>query len=236
VGLDVYVGPLVRYYTGQWETVVQQWARQQGHRIDVVRPDNPPDAITDPKKVRALVDAWRSQLASQLRPRAVVALDWPEDFETPYVTDKPAWDCYAALLLWAAYDEHPDVGRLQVAPEDWTTDAAFRRSTDPGFTSRYAQLLNDTELWLPAEFGFTFTAPSALGKAIGIGSSPTLLAQLNELNRRTWAADESTLAGWRWEGADHGAPLEISARLAFSVIHSLASAAVQHRLPMLLDY
>ncbi len=30
MGLDVYVGPLSRYYTGQWETVVQQWGRQIG--------------------------------------------------------------------------------------------------------------------------------------------------------------------------------------------------------------
>ena len=30
MGLDVYVGPLIRYYTGDWETIVQQIGRETG--------------------------------------------------------------------------------------------------------------------------------------------------------------------------------------------------------------
>jgi hypothetical protein len=45
MGLDVYVGPLSRYYTGQWETIIQQYARQTGMEVRVVRPPNPRRSI-----------------------------------------------------------------------------------------------------------------------------------------------------------------------------------------------
>jgi len=32
-----------------------------------------------------------------------------------YATDKPAWDCYGALVLWAAYDELPTPSRRETA-------------------------------------------------------------------------------------------------------------------------
>jgi len=37
MGLDVYVGPLSRYYAGDWETIVQQAGRQQGVEVQVLR-------------------------------------------------------------------------------------------------------------------------------------------------------------------------------------------------------
>ena len=236
MGLDVYVGSLTRYYSGQWETVVQQWGRQEGVKVDVRRQNDPPDAITDPAEVTTLVEAWRKQLAASLPAEHAVRFDWKEGLDGPYFTDKPAWDCYAALLLWAAYDEHPDVPRAPVAPDDWSTDPAYARSTAPGFRSRYGQLLYDVEMWLPVPFQFTFKAAGPAGKAMGFGSSHTLLDQLEDLNARTWRADEAAFAQWRKDGADHGAPLETSARLALSIFRSLASASVEHRLPMLLDY
>ena len=236
MGLDVYVGSLTRYHSGQWETIVQRVGREEGMKVTMERQHDPPDAITNPEEIREVVLAWRAQLASELRSQAQITLDWGEGLDKPYFTDKPAWDCYAALLLWAAYEEHPDAPRSAIAPDDWTTDAAFRRSTKTHFQSRYSQLLYDIEMWLPAEFSVTFRAPGVAGVEIGIGSSPTLLAQLDELNRRTWCADERTLADWRREGADYGAPLETSARFGFSIMHSLGSASVANGLPMLLDY
>ncbi len=38
MGLDVYVGPLSRYYGGDWETVIQQAAREGGFEVEVIRP------------------------------------------------------------------------------------------------------------------------------------------------------------------------------------------------------
>ena len=31
MGLDIYAGPLTRYYSHNWKTVVQQWRRKRIH-------------------------------------------------------------------------------------------------------------------------------------------------------------------------------------------------------------
>ena len=75
MGLDVYVGSLTRYYAGDWETIVQQTAREQGFSAEIVRASEPPeDAITDPDTIRELVEAWQRLLE----------LDWNESPEAPY--------------------------------------------------------------------------------------------------------------------------------------------------------
>jgi len=113
MGLDVYVGPLSRYYAGDWETIVQQVAKGSGIAVEIVRPKPPRRGWF--KKLRdglhffrptaeESVRRWRKRLRRDL---GISDLDWNEDPETEYMTDKPAWDCYGALVLWAAYDELP---------------------------------------------------------------------------------------------------------------------------------
>jgi len=91
---------------------------------------------------------WRDRLRREL---GIAALDWNEDPETDYATDKPAWDCYGALVLWAAYDELPNAKRRQTA-EGWNEDPAYVTSR-MNSRSRYRHLIADTEIWLPVEFG-----------------------------------------------------------------------------------
>ena len=51
MGLDVYVGAFTRYYSGQWETVVQSNAREQGYEVQIVRSANEEDDVTDPQEI-----------------------------------------------------------------------------------------------------------------------------------------------------------------------------------------
>jgi hypothetical protein len=90
------------------------------------------------------VRRWRNRLRREL---GISDLDWNEDPETEYMTDKPAWDCYGALVLWAAYDELPSAKRRDTA-EGWDKDPAYLTSrVNP--RSRYQHLIADTEIWLP---------------------------------------------------------------------------------------
>jgi hypothetical protein len=240
MGLDIYVGSLIRYYTGNWETIIQQYGRETGMEIQVHRPPPPTPSLVSrvlgffsPKGQGAVtrdIERWRQALGRQLG----VEVNWNEDPEAMYFTDKPAWDCYGALVLWAAYDESPDAKRAPTA-EGWSDDPAYQavcRNTN----SRHRHLVADTEMWLPIDFQNPITTKSVPGKAITIGSSIRLLNELDELNRRTWAAGEDPISQWRADGAEYGAPLETSARFAFSVFHQLTRQAVQRRLPMMLDY
>ena len=235
MGLDVYVGSLTRYYSGAWETVVQQAARQAGMPVRLER-QQPLADTRDPEVIRAAVLRWRDAMSSALGKHLNGPLDWDESESAPYFTDKPAWDCYSALLLWAAYEENPDLRCPEEAVEDWAKDPAFQRSTAQSFRTRYPHLLHNTELWLPCAFPFTFVTQDAGGNKVGMGSSIALLAELRALNDRTWRSNSDLLQRWRTQGTDHGAPLETGARFAFSIMLALAEHSVQHRIPMKLDY
>jgi len=161
-------------------------------------------------------------------------LDWNEYPEAEYATDKPAWDCYGALVLWAAYDELPNAKRRETA-KDWDKDPAYLTSRmNPH--SRYQHLIADTELWLPVEFRVPVRTAAIVGDSIVVGSSVRLLAELRELNSRTWNADDQQTSQWRYDSAEFGGPLETSARFAFSIFYELAERSVAARLPMKLDY
>ena len=236
MGLDVYVGSLSRYYSQDWETVVQRAGREGGVPVEVIGQQGLKDEGADPATIREAVLAWRAQLAEALADSLEEPLDWREDLDAPYFTDKPAWDCYSALLLWAAYAEHPELERPEGCVEDWSTDQAYRlcSSAEPG--THYPNLLKGTEWWLPTELPFVFTAADPSGAVAVFGSSVRLAAELSELNSRTWKADPDTLVAWRRNGAEYGSPLEVGARFAFAVFEGLAREAVQHRLVMKLDY
>jgi len=235
VGLDVFVGSLTRYYSGDWELIAQQAAKEMGLNLEVIRQHNPPDAIRDPDQIRPAVLAWRESLSAALADRIAQPLDWDERQTAPYFTDKPTWDCYSDLVLWAAYDQQRQLRRPERHVQDWSKDPAYRLSAEPGLPSRYLHLY-DVGLWLPCDFGFVFKTEDVGGPEIVVGSSIILSRQLDDLNAHTWQAEPETLRCWRRNGADAGAPLEEGARFAFAVFSTLAAEAVQRRLPMRLDW
>jgi hypothetical protein len=235
MGLDLYVGPLTRYYAGDWETIVQQAGREAGMEVIVLRGGEPGDSDEEFDEIHSTVLAWRDALARELRESAGVELDWREDPDAPYFTDKPTWDCYSSLLLWAAYEEHPELARPAEHVEDWGKDRAFQANYESRNT-RYPHLLLDTEFWLPADFPFTFEGADPMDKDLVFGSSPRLLSELEQLNERTWRADDRAIKEWRAGSAEYRAPLEEGARFAFAVFYELAQESVRHRLPMKLDY
>lgn len=236
MGLDVYVGSLTRYYAGDWELIAQQAAREMGVPLSVMRAQaDPPDAIRNPDVIRPVVKQWRDQLSESLSEHLLVPLDWNEEADAPYFTDKPAWDCYSDLMLWAAYSEHSELVRPRDSVEDFGRDPAYARSTAKDFRSRYSHLL-EVEWWLPCDFNFVFQAEKVGGGPVLVGSSVALARQLADLNSRTWHAELDLLGTWRREGSEHGAPLESGARFAFAVLRDLAEKSVANRLPMLLDY
>lgn len=220
MGLDLYVGSLTRYYSGS-------------DRADV-RPSFF-DRLFRGRRIRnsaRAVDSWRRQMARQLK--LGDALTWNEEPEAACFIDKPAWDCYGALVLWASYDEQPNARRATSA-DNWSSDPAYRAAAmNP--RSRYLHLVGGSEIWLPVDFATPIETKSLLNESVIVGSSVRLLDELLELNRRTWATSGEQLAQWRAERPAYGATLETSARFGFAVFHELAQQSVRRGLPMKLDY
>ncbi len=231
MGLDVYVGPLARYYSGQWETVMQRWAREHGVSHSVIRHNDQPSP--DAEQAKAMVLTWRALLESSLAAQRLPPLDWAESALEPYFTDRPNWDCYSSLLIWAAHDDHPSHPLPETVPYTCDEYPAFQKSQS---RTRYSALLWSAEIWLPADFDFTFTAEDVWGNDIGFASVIELNRQLIVLNERTWMLDKAGL-----DDASRSAPgkegtLEERARFAFSVFFDLTARALASRLPMKLDY
>ncbi len=210
--LTLYVGTLTRYYGN----------------ADPSAPDD---------EARLAVLMWRDSLSLALQEHLEDPLDWDESAAAPQFSANLAWEGYAALLLWAAYAEHPELPRPEAAVAEWESDPAYRASNVEGFASRYGQLLYGPELWLPCSFGFTFRAEDACGDQVGIGSSLALLAELQALNAATLRADATALAAWRRAGPPQGeANLESWARYGLAVFLEQAGQSVAHSLPMKLHY
>lgn len=242
MGLDVYAGPLSRYYSGAWETIVQQMGRATGMHINVVRPKPPlgqrvshflRGLLRRPPDPVAAVQAWAASLSSYCPEGAVFT--WPESPTGEYLTDKPAWDCYGALVVWAAYDAHRPSTPVPAAKVHWDRDPVYNAALSDG-DGRYRHLLANTELWLPVNFNSPFTAPVPSGGHAVIGSVPRLHAALEDLNGRTWKASATDIAAWRGAGGALDAPLEGSARFAFSIFHALSAFALRLQVPLKLDY
>ena len=214
---------------------LKEAARKIG--AEVIGPGDRP-ALSDAERrgVQRGVAAWRKRLTKELKRKVPRPLDWEEDPRAPYFTDKPGWEGYVPLALWAAYDDHPELPRPTTVAEDWTADPAWRGSKAEGLHTCYEQLLRGPEVWLPVDFSFTLDTVDVGGKRIVVGASQALLRELRLLNERTWRAEAATLEQWRQDGPSPRGPLEPNARFGLSVFLCLCEQSVAHRLPMKLDY
>lgn len=232
MGLDLYVGTFSRYYQRDWLTVVQQAFPDQ---TQMVFSSPPPGDPASQEEVRAAIAQWSSQLAQSLKLDSIGR----DDPAAPYFTDKPAWDGFGGLVLWAAYDDQsvaPADRCATVTTDSWSQEPVLQRYATPPKELRYPQLLLGIELWLPISGPSVFRTLDPAGNQRMFGTCNKLLAELDLLNQRTWQADTATRDRWRHEGLEHGSPLENAARFGWSVMHCLATEAVQHQLPIILDY
>jgi len=235
MALDVYVGSLARYYAGDWESVGDRTVRKRGKKSSGQRARPVGDAKKDRERILAAVLAWRDTLAKSLAPHLAEPFDWSEAAETPWFTDQPGWDGFGSLVLWAAHAEQPALSRPATLAEDWDDEPALVRSNAEGFRSRYSHLVRNVDLWLPSAFDFTFEGEDVDGRRIIVGSSTTLGRQLRELNAATWKMNDGEMGALARQRPP-GAALEIRARHAMAVMTGLVRQAVEHRLPMKLDY
>lgn len=234
MALDVYVGPLTRYYAGAWESAAETAARKRG----APRPAGSGEATGAARsqdQIRPKVLAWRAVLAKALGDRVDAPLDWGETETAPWFTHRPGWDGFGSLVLWAAYAENPSLRIPTVLPEDWDDDVALARSTSDGFRSRFSHLVRNVELWLPVAFEITFEGEDVDGRRVVMGSVTTLRRQLADLNAATWKASAADIATWGRMPPEQRT-VQGCARYAFALLADLAKRADAERLPMKLDY
>ena len=246
LGLDVYVGPLTRYYLGNWANDVAQMLEDDSV-LESLRQRFGVDDLTavETKTARRSLDvrtaeeaveriqAWRKKISEVLGLEE--PLDWPESNELPYATRKPCWDGYQGLLLWAAYEDAGQIPPLDL-PGGVDEDPALQRSRADLRASRYPHLLGNTEIWLPGDYDLAFRATDPTGQKNDFGFAGSLFKELLDLNQRTWRADLDTIIDWYDKSVEYGSCLEACARFGFAVFYRLSLTAYEERSPMVLDY
>jgi len=237
MALDVYVGTLTRYYTRDWENVAQRQAREQGLKYTLISPDGPVDKLEkpDPTEVSTVIERWRDALNQGLGENIRQPLSWDESANAPYFTDRPSYQGYSGLQLWAAYAAKSDAAAPTELPkEGWSSDPVWEAACEKDSGTPYRQILQP-EYWLPCDFDFCFQGPSPVNEAAWIGSSIALLSQLEALNTATFKASESELATYRTGEFEAPTELEHAARFTLSVFLDLAQRSVENRIPMVLS-
>ena len=245
MGLDIYAGPVTRYVAGDWTTIVQQAGAASGVPIQVIRAGGPTDAIRDPAIIGQVVRDWQVGLVRSLGADTV----WEDDPTTPWLTDKPDWDGYGAVVLLAAFEERPDLAPGQparrgwrrrvvepVLPRSFPDSDAFRVASQSPTT--FPTLLRGAEWCLPLTNGpEVFTAATPNGVELTMGRVDRLVAELINLNERTLQLSPAELTAAREVGPPGpGATVSEVAPFGLSVMLALAEFAAVHAVPWIMDY
>lgn len=259
MGLDIYAGTLTRYYARNWETAVQQWAKKNGYKVKLVSSSGAEvsEEPMDPVAVQQVVESWRDFVLNAVRQEGQESyLPWVEDNEKPYYTDKPDWEAWAALKLYAAcklYGEAvPAVFKKHGTFEDY--DIAARIADDPN--ANWSLFLGAV-LWLPLKETLAFRGPMPANNTEMIASTGLLCAELNAINHLGWQAEEEEICRWSsTEGYPADAVVkpdgtvftkedfapnteydtESLAKFAYSMLWQAVRFSEEHNVPILLDY
>lgn len=224
MGLTLYAGPLSRLYAER-EGASAHGAGAPGFT------DGSRAALAS---FQRLIDGWMARIAEDL---GDAGLWWRETPDAPVHVVVPGWPAFAALLLWAAYDETPGAPRPDwVTAESWAEDQVLFAAQARAEASTAPHLLLNERLWLPTGVPAVFEAPSPSGQQVVIGSVDGLLADLDAINQRTWRADEATARAWAGAHiSPSGGPFEALARTGWAVTREVAAFAARERMPIVAE-
>jgi hypothetical protein len=259
MGVDIYAGPLCRYYAEDWELITISALREVGIQVNVMRPGPIFPASSDREEIYKAVSNWKYGVLSQLSKAGLEAQAWPEAFDLPYMTDKPDGDGIDALRIFAAYSALGVTPFPTEVPQNVDDNPIVRRFFDYEGENLLTniELLIEYQAWVPVVFRGVLVRPEMPnGARYFIGSVDVLHEALEQINARTWRAGPTEIERWRHRGplgksaisletpllktgpsvsADGLSYVEHMAQFGFATMFSLAEWAKSKRMPMIVD-
>lgn len=233
MAFDIYAGTITRFFTRDWENVVQRQARLDGTEYRMIYAggeEAPPPA----EEVASTVQAWRDAINRSLAQHSLGPIEWSESGDQPYFTDRPGWEGYSALQLWAAYAERPDRQAPYALPETWAVDKVWQSVVDDEKNIHFRTILQAT-IWLPGDFEFCFKFPALTeGDEVMIASTASFRNQLRELESKPVQWGSASLMSKLLK--KNAVPLEEAAKWGRESFLAIAEKAVEHGLPILLSF
>ncbi len=230
MGLDLYAGPLTRYGTSAWQTIIEQAAAADGGQVQLGSV-NDPETVGDTAHALPVVVEWQRQLQQAFG----LASTWRESVDGDYTTDKPDWGGYTALLLAAAQVERPDLPRGVHGADPRVlgqSEAFLAASAQP---RRYPSLLL-AEWWLPIQMpAAVFEAPAPNEIVMRMGTVAGLVAELADLAAALQLGPDA-LATALMSGPPLDENFEQTAAFGLAVFTEVARWAHAHGQPLVMDY
>lgn len=244
MGIDLYVGSLSRYFCHDWETGQQrQWREMMGPDATpcvVAGPDGPRAAKQgeEARAIRQIAVRYRNDLGQHLQRQGALQGGtpnvWSESHEAPYFAEPLIGSEYSALLLFAAYDHHPELMPAAIDLERFHEDPALLACADD-LNGPFSHLLTGVTLWTPLRLKRPHICPHPNGTTWRVGSLERLAAQLDQLNRNGWNVPEAAVARWL-DKPDASTEFEACAQRAFALYSRQCGLAMEHNLCMTLDF
>ncbi|MFM9864158.1 MAG: hypothetical protein ACKVRO_11175 [Micropepsaceae bacterium] len=130
MGVDLYAGPLQRYFTRRWETPTQAFARRNGMDYTMTHTSGADRLSLSDQVAIERVQKFRAELTPKLNLNPAL---WRESFDAPYEALQITREGMGALLLWAAYRHNPDLVRPRRLPPDPWEDAVIAEAYARGY-------------------------------------------------------------------------------------------------------
>ena len=131
MAIDLYAGPLQRYFTRRWETVGAVQARKAGFAYQMVFPNGVDPLSLDDEIAEAEVRDFAERLKSPLK--LAESPCWHESFDSPYLSLQLTPQGLKALILWTAFLQRSDLARPKAVPENPDEVAAVAEAADKGY-------------------------------------------------------------------------------------------------------
>ena len=237
MAIDIYCGSLGRYYAHEWYNIVDQATKGKEPKIEGERMTQLCNLPISAQETEDVVLKWKEYITGQIQDHHNCPVEWTENLEEDYATDRLSWENFGALIIFAL---HVEMGRKvplhKLSEEwDWTKEPVYRKYVDEKYKPVYSALVTGPQLLLPVDVPFTFTAQCPSGRVLAMASSLRQREQLLALNEACWKASPEEILSWK-ETYKDAKILEERAKQAFSTYYALSNFAMEHNVPMMLHF
>ncbi len=256
MGLDVYSGPLCRYYSGDWETENARSNRESGLQFTTVRMQ--PWAFERPAEALEDIEDWRTSLHHEWRPELIRGeLVWDESERLPYLSHKIDWEGLHSLIFFLCCLQSPQFERPRTLPENFEDSEIYEAASRDYGESLLAAL--EAHAYLPSDESFLMPAEDPVGTELFFSSTGRLRSTLDWINAQAWNADRETLNAWLRaqlpaataamiaedghvkivppeSGVRNDDRLEHAAQYAYAVLNRVLSFSEKHKVPIRYDW
>lgn len=127
MGIDLYAGPLARYYSGEWQTQAAIWAQESDVEFETIYQGSAPVRL-DQKESADAVQAFRMRI----EPKLGALPSWSKASD-PYKTYQLRAEGFGAVVLAAALRHRPELKRPKTLPKSVYDHPAVAEASARGY-------------------------------------------------------------------------------------------------------